>query len=87
MDEQKAGLATDPARRVLAVAAPPPLGARSRMTLVAALIGLLAAGAQARAESLAPSAVDPYVARPRIVVLTDIANEPDDQMSLVRLLV
>ena len=54
---------------------------------VAALIGFLAAGAQARAESPAPSAVDPYVARPRIVVLTDIANEPDDQMSLVRFLV
>ena len=31
--------------------------------------------------------VDPYVARPRLLVLTDIANEPDDQMSLVRLLV
>ena len=31
--------------------------------------------------------VDPFVARPRLLVLTDIANEPDDQMSLVRLLV
>ena len=31
--------------------------------------------------------VDPFAARPRIVVLTDIANEPDDQMSLVRFLV
>ena len=31
--------------------------------------------------------VDPYVAKPRIIVLTDIANEPDDQMSLVRFLV
>ena len=31
--------------------------------------------------------VDPYVARPRVVVLTDIANEPDDQMSMVRFLV
>jgi hypothetical protein len=30
--------------------------------------------------------VDPYVARPRIVVLTDIANEPDDQMSMIRFL-
>jgi hypothetical protein len=30
---------------------------------------------------------DPYVARPRVVVMTDIANEPDDQMSLVRFLV
>jgi hypothetical protein len=31
--------------------------------------------------------IDPYVARPRVIVLTDIANEPDDQMSFVRLLV
>ena len=30
--------------------------------------------------------VDPYVAKPRIIVLTDIANEPDDQMSMVRFL-
>jgi hypothetical protein len=31
--------------------------------------------------------VDPYVPKPRLIVLTDIANEPDDQMSFVRLLV
>jgi hypothetical protein len=31
--------------------------------------------------------VDPHVAKQRVLVLTDIANEPDDQMSLVRLLV
>jgi hypothetical protein len=31
--------------------------------------------------------VDPYVEKNRVVVLTDIANEPDDQMSMVRLLV
>jgi hypothetical protein len=31
--------------------------------------------------------VDPYVPKPRVIVLTDIANEPDDQMSLVRFLV
>jgi hypothetical protein len=31
--------------------------------------------------------VDPYVDRSRIVVMTDIANEPDDQMSMVRFLV
>jgi len=31
--------------------------------------------------------VDPWVARPRVVIMTDIANEPDDQMSMVRLLV
>ena len=39
------------------------------------------------ADPEAASRVDPYVARPRVVVLTDIANEPDDQMSLVRFLV
>jgi hypothetical protein len=31
--------------------------------------------------------IDPYVAKPRVVVMTDIANEPDDQMSMVRFLV
>src|SRR5690349_1924640 len=30
--------------------------------------------------------VDPYVAKPRVGVRTDIANEPDDQMSMVRFL-
>ena len=45
--------------------------------------------AVADAETFAPLAarVDPYVPKPRLVVLTDIANEPDDQMSFVRLLV
>jgi hypothetical protein len=31
--------------------------------------------------------VDPFVEKSRVIVLTDIANEPDDQMSMVRLLV
>jgi hypothetical protein len=31
--------------------------------------------------------IDPYVDRQRVVVMTDIANEPDDQMSMVRFLV
>src|SRR4051812_6480860 len=30
--------------------------------------------------------VDPYVDKARVVVMTDIANEPDDQMSMVRFL-
>ena len=30
--------------------------------------------------------VDPYIEKPRVVVMTDIANEPDDQMSMVRFL-
>ena len=48
----------------------------------------LGSGLPAEADPLpAASRVDPYVARPRVIVLTDIANEPDDQMSLVRFLV
>jgi len=31
--------------------------------------------------------VDPYSEKARVIVLTDIANEPDDQMSMVRFLV
>lgn len=31
--------------------------------------------------------LDPFVEKPRVIVLTDIANEPDDQMSMVRFLV
>src|SRR5919109_5149797 len=31
--------------------------------------------------------VDPYNDRQRVIVMTDIANEPDDQMSMVRFLV
>jgi hypothetical protein len=43
----------------------------------------------ADAAAFAPLAtrIDPFVAKPRLIVLTDIANEPDDQMSFVRLLV
>src|ERR671912_2263305 len=31
--------------------------------------------------------IDPYADKQRVVVMTDIANEPDDQMSMVRFLV
>jgi hypothetical protein len=43
--------------------------------------------ADARTFDALGTRIDPYVAKPRLIVLTDIANEPDDQMSLVRLLV
>jgi hypothetical protein len=52
--------------------------ATAAAALVAATIG--------HAAPPASTYVDPYVARPRIVVLTDIANEPDDQMSMIRFL-
>ncbi|HSD28734.1 MAG TPA: nucleoside hydrolase-like domain-containing protein [Vicinamibacteria bacterium] len=56
------------------------------MTL-GAVLGL-AAGVAVRAADEPPAAarVDPFAARPRIIVMTDIANEPDDQMSMVRFL-
>jgi hypothetical protein len=52
------------------------------------LVAFLGAGAVVRGAGPPPPAsqVDPWVARPRVIVMTDIANEPDDQMSLVRFL-
>ena len=47
------------------------------------LLALLPAAAQ----PLPPAPVDDFADHPRLVVLSDIGNEPDDQMSLVRLLV
>jgi hypothetical protein len=58
-------------------------GFRRRAVVLAVVAGL---GVSAPARAAGPPFVDPYVARPRVVVLTDIANEPDDQMSLVRFL-
>ena len=53
------------------------------------LVVLPGPASSARQAQVTPAAarVDIHVARPRLFVLTDIANEPDDQMSLVRLLV
>jgi hypothetical protein len=39
------------------------------------------------AQALKPDYLDNFSGKPRLFVLTDIGNEPDDQMSLVRLLV
>jgi hypothetical protein len=72
---------------------------RSRLTLIAVLASLTLTSCTRTAQApTAPAGsppdfdalsarVDPYTPKPRIVVLTDIANEPDDQMSLVRFLV
>src|SRR5436190_15756702 len=68
-------------------------------TVVAFVVVLLAAACTTHAPPAeAPAApavdfkaiserVDPYVEKNRVFVLTDIANEPDDQMSMVRFLV
>jgi len=62
---------------------------RAKGNAVAAVLitlGGLASAAGARGAEPAASQVDPFVARPRVIVMTDIANEPDDQMSMVRFL-
>jgi Cellulose-binding Sde182, nucleoside hydrolase-like domain/Cellulose-binding protein Sde0182, C-terminal domain len=54
------------------------------------VLGLVAALAVAAAsllgQALPPTHVDNFTGRPRVIVMSDIGNEPDDQMSLVRLL-
>jgi hypothetical protein len=55
-----------------------------RITLLLAL--LLANASHAASLGDSPAAIDDFAGKPRLFVLTDIGNEPDDQMSLVRLL-
>jgi hypothetical protein len=59
------------------------------LSLVTGVAAITAAGmrAQPAAADLLATRVDPYVDKQRVVVMTDIANEPDDQMSMVRFLV
>lgn len=52
----------------------------------ATLVLGLSVGA-ASAAPLAPAHVDDFTGKPRLAVLTDMGNEPDDQMSFVRLMV
>jgi Protein of unknown function (DUF1593) len=61
------------------------LGVLRLIALAAAVSVRSGVGAYA-ADPPPASQVDTYVARPRVLVMTDIANEPDDQMSLVRFL-
>jgi len=46
----------------------------------------LACAATLNAQPLPPTHVDSFQGHPRMIVISDIGNEPDDQMSLVRLL-
>src|SRR5262249_51716198 len=59
---------------------------------LACFFSLIALGASLSTQSslsfdTVSSRVDPYVEKTRVIVMTDIANEPDDQMSMVRFLV
>jgi hypothetical protein len=55
------------------------------LVLAIIMVGRLIARQPAPPDPLA-ARVDPYVDKQRVVVMTDIANEPDDQMSMVRFL-
>jgi hypothetical protein len=57
-----------------------------RMVALVAAAGLAGGAGVHGADAPSASQPDPYVARPRVIVMTDIANEPDDQMSMVRFL-
>jgi len=57
----------------------------ARCLIAAAGIAWLIAG-RAAAAPLPADHVDDFAGRPRLVVLSDIGNEPDDQMSFVRLM-
>lgn len=41
---------------------------------------------KAQAQVLPPNHIDDFAGKPRVIVLSDMGNEPDDQMSFVRLL-
>jgi hypothetical protein len=67
---------------------------RAALSLLAAAIAWtyiayvdLPPGRARAAEGTPATRIDPYVAKQRVIVMTDIASEPDDQMSMVRFLV
>src|SRR5215831_3873212 len=47
---------------------------------------LVVSSAMAWSQAISPTHVDEFSGKPRVVVISDIGNEPDDQMSFVRLL-
>lgn len=57
-----------------------------RWTCVIALQGLVLTCFSFAAEPLPPTHVDTFTGPPRVIIMSDIGNEPDDQMSFVRLL-
>lgn len=54
--------------------------------LASRIVPVLFAVSHVDAQSLPPTHVDDFAGHPRVVILSDIGNEPDDQMSFVRLL-
>ena len=58
-----------------------------RFFAMPALAALVMVPALGLTQSLPPAHVDDFSGKPRVVILSDIGNEPDDQMSFVRLLI
>ena len=56
------------------------------LPLLAALASMALAASAAVAQDPKPTDADESAGRPRVLVLTDMGNEPDDQMSFARLL-
>ena len=52
----------------------------------AALAALAMVPVLGLAQPLPPNHIDDFSGKPRVIILSDIGNEPDDQMSFVRLL-
>jgi Protein of unknown function (DUF1593) len=65
-----------------------PSGHRSSISLsLSVLVAIsLTSGGSLAAEPLLPTHVDDFTGRPRVIIISDIGNEPDDQMSLIRFL-
>ena len=47
---------------------------------------VLSLGSFLKSQTLSPTHIDDFTGRPRLIVISDIGNEPDDQMSFIRLL-
>ncbi|HEY1581257.1 MAG TPA: DUF1593 domain-containing protein [Terracidiphilus sp.] len=62
-----------------------PLVAKGKAKALCA-VSFLAVSAVAWAQALPPTQVDDFAGKPRVLIISDIGNEPDDQMSFVRLL-
>ena len=56
------------------------------MKAIGVVMLLVSAGLTIAAQPIQPKHVDDFTGKPRVVVISDIGNEPDDQMSFVRLL-
>jgi hypothetical protein len=64
-----------------------PRSMRGTLRLLVSFLCFATGGAFALAQALeAPQPVDNFTGKPRVVIISDIGNEPDDQMSLTRYL-